>query len=70
MDTPFVETRPRHESLWRAIVLFGRNSASYKFALARALLDLAGAGRDFVRLDELAVPYARHLAARLREAER
>jgi hypothetical protein len=27
---------------WRSIVLFGRNVASYKFALAKSLLELSG----------------------------
>lgn len=35
--------------------------ASYKFALARSLLDLAGRPDDLIRLDELAVPFSRHL---------
>mgnify|MGYP006274534221 FL=1 len=29
------------EDYWRAIILFGRNTASYKFALAKTLLELA-----------------------------
>lgn len=49
------------ESCWRSIVLFGRNVASYKFALAKALMDLANEGRDSVTLDELAILYAKHL---------
>ena len=31
------------EDCWRSIVLFGRNVASYKFALAASLLDLTPA---------------------------
>jgi hypothetical protein len=37
----FIETRPSLDSCWRSIILFGRNVASYKFALGRSLLDLA-----------------------------
>ena len=33
----FIEHKPGRESCWRAIVLMGLNSASYKFALAKAL---------------------------------
>ena len=39
-------------------VLMGANSRTYKFALARALLDAAGTGADFVTLDELGRTYA------------
>ena len=44
------------EDQWRAIILFGRNAASYKFALGRALLQLGKAPDELIRLDELAVP--------------
>ena len=30
---------PQLESQWRAIILFGKNSATYKFAFAKSLLD-------------------------------
>ena len=30
----FVDVEPTLENYWRAIILFGRNTASYKFALA------------------------------------
>lgn len=54
------------ETLWRAIILFGRNVASYKFALGRALLALAAEGKTFITLEELAphfvAPLCHHLA--------
>lgn len=37
----FKEQYPSLESYWRSIILFGRNVASYKFALAKSLLELA-----------------------------
>ena len=52
---------PELASYWRAIILFGRNSASYKFALAKVLFDLAEDGIRSASLSELAVPYSRHL---------
>jgi 5-methylcytosine-specific restriction endonuclease McrA len=55
---------PSVESYWRAIVLFGRNVASYKFALAGALLELAD-GPEAVPLDVLALPFATRLARHL-----
>ena len=49
----------------RAITLFGRNTATYKFALGRALLELAKRGQTRVSLHELAVPFSAHLIAHL-----
>lgn len=39
--TTFQEEKPSLESYWRSVILFGNNVASYKFALAKALLELA-----------------------------
>lgn len=61
----FVETAPTLEDFWRSIILFGRNVASYKFVLGKSLLELAGQGREEVSLDDLAVPFARHLCEHL-----
>ncbi|MCP4893575.1 MAG: HNH endonuclease [Actinomycetales bacterium] len=62
----FEEHYPSLESYWRSVILFGRNVASYKFALGHALLELASEGVSFVPLDTLADPFstaiARHLA--------
>ncbi|WP_432929188.1 HNH endonuclease [Microbispora sp. CA-135349] len=46
------------ESVWRAIVLYGANSATYKFAFGATLLEVAATGRDRVTLEELAPRYA------------
>jgi hypothetical protein len=32
----FTETKPTLDNYWRSIILFGRNVASYKFALGEA----------------------------------
>lgn len=56
------------KTCWRAIVLFGRNVASYKFALARSLFEVARSASDLIRLDELAVPFSRHLCRHLETA--
>jgi hypothetical protein len=37
--TKFQINDPSLESQWRAIILFGKNSATYKFAFAKALLE-------------------------------
>ncbi|BBA35370.1 uncharacterized protein sS8_3432 [Methylocaldum marinum] len=63
----FYELDPSLENYWRAIVLFGRNTASYKFALAKSLYDLHSTGKTLITLDELAEPYAKHLCERLKK---
>lgn len=40
MMTKFQINDPSLESQWRAIILFGKNSATYKFAFAKSLLEL------------------------------
>jgi 5-methylcytosine-specific restriction endonuclease McrA len=67
---PFVNANPSREDYWRSVILFGRNVASYKFALAKSLLDLAKHDRSFVRLEELSVPFAGHIADHLKRADK
>jgi hypothetical protein len=56
----FIETTPTTENYFRGIILFGRNVAFHKFALGKALIELATDGRDRVSLEDLAVPFSRH----------
>ena len=46
--------------------MFGRNSATYKFALAKSLYEIHAAGKNIITLEELAEPYARSLCERLK----
>jgi len=62
----FEEITPQKESLWRSIILFGQNVASYKFALAKSLLEIAENEKTFVSLEELAVPFSRHITEHLK----
>jgi hypothetical protein len=64
----FRDVRRTTENQWRALVLFGRNVASYKFALGQALLQLKGQGSDLVALDDLALPYAKAICEHLKLA--
>ena len=66
----FVEEYPSLESYWRAIILFGRNVASYKFALGKSLIQLAQGGKTFISLEELAVPYSSHIAQHLAQKDK
>ncbi len=63
--TKFYEIEPSLENYWRSIILFGRNVASYKFALAKALYDLKDSGDTLIPLDKLAVPFAKHISEHL-----
>lgn len=64
----FQEEHPSLESYWRSVILFGQNVASYKFALAKSLLQLAEEGKSEITLAELAVPYSQELCAHLKVA--
>jgi len=61
---------PSLESQWRAIILFGKNSATYKFAFAKALLELAERETTTITLQDLAEPFSRHLVDHLREHDK
>lgn len=62
----FLETQPNTETIWRAIILFGRNVATYKFALGKSLLDLASQEKTFITMGELAVPFSKHISEHLK----
>lgn len=69
-NSAFTETTPTLENYWRAIILFGRNVASYKFALAKSLLEMDAKGGELVRLEELAIPFSRHVCEHLRKEKK
>ena len=48
----FYEVTPTLDNYWRSIVLFGRNVASYKFALAKSLLLFKDRRNDLIQLEE------------------
>ena len=62
----FLEIEPALESYWRSVILFGRNVASYKFALAKSLLDFANRQVEVVPLEQLAEPFALNLCEHLK----
>ena len=61
----FLEYQPNNEDLFRGIILFGRNVASYKFALGKSILELAGTGKEEISLEELSIPFAKHVCEHL-----
>jgi hypothetical protein len=66
MTTRFQINDPSIESQWRSIILFGKNSATYKFAFAKALLGLVEQQKSKISLTELAVPFADSVIDHLR----
>ncbi|HKD05904.1 MAG TPA: hypothetical protein VKB79_08375 [Bryobacteraceae bacterium] len=61
----FLAREPTLENYWRAVILFGQNVASYKFALAKSLIELSANAGEKVRLEELAEPFSRNLLEHL-----
>lgn len=49
------------ESQFRAIFLFGRNEATYKFALAKSILELSAGKKSFISLQELSPIFTKHM---------
>lgn len=70
MIEEFTANQPTVEDFWRSVILFGRNVASYKFALARALLELKPNPDQIVTLEDLALPYALEICRHLKLADR
>jgi hypothetical protein len=40
MSLQFLKVNPTREDYWRSVILFGLNVASYKFAMAKSLLEI------------------------------
>ena len=66
----FLANDPRLETVWRAIILYGGNSATFKFALAKTLLELRPESGRHITLAELAEPYSRNLVEHLKKADK
>jgi hypothetical protein len=64
----FIPPSPTVEDCWRGVVLYGRNTASYKFALASALLALKPQSGELVKLEDLAPVFAPSIADHLKVA--
>jgi hypothetical protein len=70
MTTQFQINDPSLESQWRAIILFGKNSATYKFAFAKSLLGLIEQEKTKISLDELAIPFANSIVEHLKKSDK
>jgi hypothetical protein len=70
MLTKFQINDPSIESQWRAIILFGKNSATYKFAFAKALLEVIELQKTTIPLSDLSIPFANSVIEHLRKNDR
>jgi len=66
----FVDTDPTLSNYWRSVILFGQNTTSYKFALAKSLLDLKESESDLIMLDDLAPRFANHICQHLKTSNK
>src|SRR6056300_666057 len=66
----FFENDPTLQSYWRSIILYGRNVASYKFALGKALIDLNKKPNDLIKLEDLSEPFSNHLCEHLKQNDK
>lgn len=58
------------EDYWRGIVLYGKNVASYKFALAKSLLEIKPDEGQLIQLEELAPVFSKHICEHLKKNDK
>lgn len=68
--TTFHLATPSLDSHWRSIILFGRNVASYKFALAKTLLELSEGDQTQLKLSDLAPIFSHHICEHLSHSDK
>jgi 5-methylcytosine-specific restriction endonuclease McrA len=61
MSILFQKNDPDLVSQWRAIILFGQNTASYKFALAQTLLKFAKEQKQVLTFDDIGESFTRFI---------
>jgi hypothetical protein len=66
----FMVNDPSLETQWRSIILFGKNSATYKFAFARSLLELVDNEKNIITLGELSEPFSRYIMEHLEKSDK
>ena len=69
MSKSFVSVEPTLSDYWRAIVLFGRNTTSYKFALSKTLLELGSKQQSNINISDLAEIYSKHICEHLNKSD-
>jgi hypothetical protein len=68
MVNEFLSKEPSLDDYWRGIILYGRNSASYKFALAKSLLEISPQSGQLLKLYDLAPVFARHIIEHIKHS--
>lgn len=66
MAKNFVSITPTLEDYWRSIILFGRNTASYKFALASSLLHFGSKQNEEIKSQDIASIFSQHICDHLK----
>ncbi len=67
MSQHFYLTDPTLVDYWRALILLGQNTASYKFALAKTLLSLRPQAGQILRPEDLTPIFAAELSQHIKE---
>ena len=70
MSTRFITIDPSIEDYWRSIVMYGRNVATYKFALAKSLLEIKPEEGQLVKLEEIAPCFSKHICEHLKLSDK
>ncbi|MFP3591327.1 HNH endonuclease [Chryseobacterium sp. SIMBA_038] len=70
MSLNFQENDPSLESQWRAIILFGKNSATYKFAFGKILLELASKETNTFTLKEISPLFVNSILEHLKKNDK
>lgn len=68
--TSFQANDPSLDSQWRSIILFGKNSATYKFAFAKTLLELVNQQTTSLSLKDLSEPFLRNILEHLKNNDK
>ena len=66
----FEQVTLENTDYWRSIILFGKNVASYKFALAKTLLELKPESGQLLKLSDIAPLYSNNISEHLKLADR
>jgi hypothetical protein len=64
--TLFQVNNPSIESQWTSLILFGKNSATYRFAFAKSLLEVAEKQKTTVSLKDLSIPFVNSIVEHLK----
>jgi hypothetical protein len=68
VSVDYLNTDHSIETKWRSLILFGNNTATYKFAFAKSLLELVDNETTKISLEDLAKPFALNLAEHLKSS--